>query len=200
MKTTTKLWEDLYGKLGQVSLEQPSKNKVVKGTMTGSRGYRKRATRIVEELSIQYSILEIGCGYGGLAQEIMKKVPVLYTVVDNKAMLTQAKKFLGDRVEYIEAEKINSLRGRRFGLFISHYCLSETPAGYRRYVLKNIIPNCQRISIRDLDDGFQLTRRMVRDGYEVASVDTEEWLRKYFTIEKTRTGKNQSVYTGERLE
>ena len=200
MKTTTKLWEDLYRKLGQVSLEQPSKNKVVKRTMTGSRGYRKRATRIVEELSIQYSILEIGCGYGGLAQEIMKKVPVLYTVVDNKAMLTQAKKFLGDRVEYVEAEKINTLRGRRFGLFIAHYCLSETPAGYRRYVLKNIVMNCQRVSIRDLDDGFQLTRRMVKDGYEVASVDTEEWLRKYFTIEKTRTGKNQSLYTGERLE
>jgi len=190
MKTTTRLWKNFYEELGQVSLECPSENKVVKGTMTRSRGYRKRAASIIREFGAQRSILEIGCGYGGLAQEIMKGTPVLYTVVDNKAMLTQAKKFLGDKVEYIEAEKIRTLRGRKFGLFISHYCLSETPAEYRRYVLESIVKNCQKVSIRDFND----------DQGKRVSFGIERWLRKYFMIEKIRTGKNQSMYTGKRLK
>lgn len=200
MKITTKLWKNLYAGLGQINPDCPLENNTVKGTMTTLRRYRRYSKRVIEGLGIQYSILEIGCGFGGLAQEILKEVGAFITVVDNKIMLAQAKKYLGDKVEYIDARKIKTLQNRRFGLFISHHCLSETPLEYREYILKNIIKNCQRISIIDINDGLKPTRRMIRDGYEIVPLEIEKWVRKYFMIEKIAMMKNQSMYIGERLK
>jgi len=197
MRAITKLWKNLYAELGQVNPECPSENKIIRGTMRPS-AYKRQAEEIIERFDVQDSILEIGCGFGGLASEILKLMPVRYTVVDNKIMLAQAKRLLGDTVEYIDAEKIETLRDRKFGLFISYFCLSETPTEYREYVLKEITKNCQKIFIMDLDDTVKPTPKMLEDGYEMLPMNIERWLEKYFIIEKTKHRHNRAIYRGER--
>ena len=200
MRTEVKMWREFYAELGQVSLVCPAENKVIKKTMASSQEYKERAKAIIRILGIQYSILEIGCGYGGLAEEILKEKEVRYTCVDNEAMLNQARRFLEDRVIYIDAKEIRTLKGKKFDLFISHYCLSETPLQFREYVLQNIIKNCKKVSVIDINDGVDPTRTMIKAGYEIVPLNIEKWLRQYFDILKICTGKNQSMYLGERLE
>jgi len=197
MRTIIKLWKNNYAKLGQINLECPSGNEIIRSTMRPS-AYKGQAEEIIKRIDIRDSILEIGCGFGGLASEVLKLMSVRYTVVDNKIMLAQAKRFLGDTVEYIDAEKIEMLQGRKFGLFISHYCLSETPPEYREYVLKEITKNCQGIFIIDLDDTIKPTPKMLECGYVMIPMNIEKWLEKYFIIEKTKCRHNRAIYRGER--
>ena len=200
MRTIVKFWEEYYSRLGEINFEQPRENEVIRDTMK-PKVYKGQAMAIVERLASQDSILEIGCGYGGLAHEILKEKEVSYTVVDNKIMLAQTKRLLGDKVEYIEAGLIESLHGRKFGLFISHWCLSETPAEYREYILAYIIKNCQNISIMDFQDGQIPSPAMISNGYEIVPLRIEEWMERYFIIKKTllnRRGRNQFSYVGER--
>ena len=180
MKTIGKAWECYYAKLDQIDPKCPMENKVVRRTMTPSR-YKEHAKMIINEINVHDSILEVGCGFGGLAQEILKKINVSYTVVDNEVMLNQAKRFLADTVEYIDAEKIETLQDRKFKLFISNFCLSEVPLEYQKYVVENIIRNCQIIFIIDRTDNF-----------------IGEELEKHFIIKKTKYSKDQSIYIGKK--
>jgi len=197
MRTATKLWKNFYTELGQVDPKCPLKNEVIKRTM-GPSEYKGCAEMIVKELNPQDSVLEIGCGFGGLAQEMLKRTSVSYTVVDNELMLNQANKFLGNKVEYIIADKIEMLKNRKFELFISHFCLSETPFEYREYVLKNIIKNCQKIHIKDYDDCVKPTSEMVERGYDMAVLNIEKYVREYFIIEKTKFGYDRFIFFGKR--
>lgn len=199
MKTEIKMWRKLYARLGEINLLFPHGNKVIRGTMASIQEYKERAKAIIKILGIQDSILEIGCGYGGLAKEILREKQVAYTVVDNRIMLNQAKRLLGNTVIYVDAKEIRKLKDLEFDLFISHYCLSEIPLEYREYVLENIIKNCQKISVIDMNDGIDPTRRMVEAGYEIVPLNIEREIRRYFDILKISTGKNQSMYLGERL-
>jgi len=200
MEITIKEWEENYSELGQVDFKDPLENKIIRKTMRPWE-YEERAGLILNEFDIKDSILEIGCGYGGLANEILKKISVSYTVVDNKAMLAQTKKFLGDKVEYIEAKEIKILQDRKFELFISHFCLSETPAKYREYILDYIIRNCQKISVIDFHDEVKPTLTMIQNGWDIIPLKIEEWMGKYFIIKKNKLRKkrrDQFVYIGER--
>jgi len=197
MRAITKLWENFYIKLGQIDPKYPLKNEIVKQTM-GPSGYKGCAEMIAEELDPQDSVLEIGCGFGGLAQEILKKISVSYTVVDNELMLNQAKKFLGDKAEYIIADNIETLQDRGFGLFISHFCLSETPFEYREYILKNIIKNCRKIHIKDYDDCVNPTAEMVERGYDMDVLNIEKYIREYFIVEKTIISEARFLFIGKR--
>lgn len=179
MKTISKMWQGFYAELGEVEPEAPLKNTVILKTMTPSK-YETFAEIVVEKLKPQNSILEIGCGYGGLCSEILKRVSISYTVIDNEKMLKQAKKFLGEEIEYIDATEIDSILNRKFDLLISNFCLTETPLEYLEYVLKNIIKNCQQILITDSEDEL-----------------LEKYLKEYFTITKTVHGtKAQFMYVG----
>jgi ubiquinone/menaquinone biosynthesis C-methylase UbiE len=197
MIVTTTLWKNYYTKLGQIDPTQPLKNEVVKRTMAPSE-YKECAEMIIKELDPQDSVLEIGCGFGGLAQEILKNISVSYTVVDNELMLNQAKMFLNDKVEYIIADKIETIQSREFELFISHFCLSETPFEYREYILKNIIRNCRKIHIKDYDDCVKPTPEMVERGYDIAVLNIEKYIREYFIIEKTKGIYDRFLFTGKR--
>jgi len=190
MRTISNVWEKLYVNLGQIDPKYPLRNKVVRRTM-GPSGYKRQAETIIEELDPQDSALEIGCGFGGLALEILKLIRMKYTVVDNNPMLMQTKKYLGDKVEYIEAKKIETLQDRKYGLFISNSCLSETPSEYRKYILENIIKNCQRLFIIDRND-------IIISKPEIFFMNIEEWIEKYFTIKKSYLKKNQTMYIGKR--
>lgn len=197
MRTISKLWKKLYSGLGQVDPKHPLGDAVIKKTMNPQK-YVRRAKMIVGMLNARDSILEIGCGYGGLAKEVLKRISVSYTVVDNEIMLIQTKKFLGNSVEYVEAGEIETLQDRKFTLFASFHCLSETPPEYRKYVLENIIKNCQRVSIMDLHDASEPSPRMLRRGYEIFPLEIEKWLEKYFVIVKNLCRHKQVMYTGER--
>lgn len=199
MRTESRVWRDNYLKLGQVNPRHPLDNQIIKKTMRPWE-YERHAKSIIERFDVKNSILEIGCGFGGLAHEILKKISVSYTVVDNELMLIQARRNLGDKAEYIEAKEIEALQGREFELFISHSCLSETPPEYRKYVLESIIKNCQKISVVDLDDRARPTVQMLKDGYEMLPAITEYYLNKYFVIEKTKFDRWQFMFIGERRE
>lgn len=198
MRAISKVWRNLYLSLDQVDPKNPLENAIIKQTMRPWE-YKKKAEIISKGIKAEDSVLEIGCGYGGLAWEILNIIPVSYTVVDSGMMLIQTKKLLGDKVEYIIADKIEMLHDRKFELFISHFCLSETSPEYRRYVLENIIKNCQKISIEDLKDTYEPTPKMLEDGYEMLPMDIEKWLDKYFVIEKINYQKSHQVeYKGFR--
>jgi len=199
MKTEIKLWSDFYAKLGQVDLDCPSNDEVIRGTM-GSSEFRDRADAIIQLFGAFRSVLEIGCGYGGMAREMLEVKKVSYTVVDNEAMLDQARRFLGNTVKYVDAREIEKLKNKKFDLFISHHCLSETPRKYRDYILVNIIKNCKKISVMDINDNKNPTRGMARAGYEIDNLNIEKSIRKYFKIIKIRTGRSQSMYIGKRLK
>ena len=200
MRTMTEQWKGIYSKLGEVDMENPLDNAMIKQTMRPWE-YVERAEEIVKSLKPGDSILEIGCGYGGLACEILKRISVSYTVVDNKAMLAQTRKMLGNKVEYIVADEIETLESREFELFIAHACLSEFPFVYRRYILKDIMNNCQQVSVIDYDDNAKPGRLMIKEGWEMLPAITEYYLYRYFLIKKARRKdckKENYVFTGER--
>ena len=197
METKTKLWNQFYSKLGSINPNNPAANHVVSMAMSPAK-YTGRAKVIAENLSDGDTILEIGCGYGGLARELMKLVKVSYTVVDNAEMLTQVKLIHGDTVEYVNAEDIESLKGRKFTMFISHFCLSETPRTYREYVLRNIIKNCSKISVYDFEDAYVPTKQILDVGLEVFPAVVEKYIKKYFIITKTPIDHDRFYYAGKR--
>lgn len=199
MKTSSKLWKNFYKELGQIDPNNPMLNPVVRKAMTPSE-YPRRAKLVVSHLKAGDSILEIGCGYGGLATEILKLVDVSYTVVDNKAMLIQAKRNLGSRMKYITSDRIELLRNREFTMFISHFCLSETPHQYREYILKNIMKNCQKIDVFDFDDSFEPTPKMISIGLEILPLTIEYYINKYFSVEKIPSARSRFRFVGERRE
>lgn len=200
MRTMTKHWKDLYLRLGEIDIEHPLENAVIKQTMRPEE-YERRAVMLVGKLKTGDSVLEIGCGYGALARKILNRISVSYSVVDNEAMLNQTKKNLGNEVEYIVADKIETLWGRKFNLFIAHACLSEFPFEYRKYVLKDIMKNCQKASVIDFDDNAKPHRRLIREGWEMLPAITEHYLNEYFVIEKIKREncrQTQYIFFGER--
>ena len=184
MNTETKLWATMYEKLGKVDTSNPLNNAIIARTMSPGK-YAERVKSIVPFLKNGDSVLEIGCGYGGLAKEILGKVYVSYTVVDNKEMLNQARNTLGNMAEYVNAGSVNTLRNKKFTMFISHYCLSETPQEYREYILKYIIKNCKSISVRDYPNSIVPSATMIAVGLEVLPAVVEKYIDKYFDVEKT---------------
>jgi len=182
IETISEIWNPLYSRLGEVDPKNPRKNKVIRESMDSST-YGKFADMAVNKLKAQDSVLEIGCGYGGLCSEILKRIQVSYTVVENKPMLEQTKKFLIEKAEYKDATEIETLLNRKFDLFIANFCLTETPLEYAEYILKNLIKNCRYILISDIENEL-----------------LEKYLDKYFTFTKTchRKDTKQFVYIGER--
>jgi len=200
MRTMTKHWKGIYSRLGEVDVEQPYDNAMIKQTMRPWE-YARHAEEIAKRLKAGDSILEIGCGYGGLAQEILKRISVSYTVIDNESMLVQTRKFLSDKVEYVTADNIETLYGREFKLFIAHSCLSEFPFEYRKYILKDIMKNCQKVSVIDYDDNAKPGRLMIKEGWEMLPAITEYYLNKYFIIKKVKREnckKENYIFSGER--
>ncbi len=183
METKTELWSRFYSRLDIVDVNNPTSNFVVNKAMSTSR-YAERAAVIAELLKDGDTILEIGCGYGGLAAEIMKLVDVSYTVVDNAEMLVQARRMHKTGISYIDARDVESLKKKKFTLFISHFCLSETPKVYREYVLKNIIKNCLNISVFDYEDSYEPTAAVLALGLEVKPIVIEKYINKFFTVDK----------------
>jgi ubiquinone/menaquinone biosynthesis C-methylase UbiE len=200
MRTITRHWKDIYSKLSEVDVEHPYGNAMIRLTMRPWE-YAGRAKEIAGRLKDGDTILEIGCGYGGLAQEILKRVSVSYTVVDNEVMLAQTRKLLGDRAEYVTADRIETLYGREFDLFIAHACLSEFPFEYREYVLKDIMKNCRKVSVIDYNDLHKPNQSQLDMGWEMLPAITEYYLNKYFVIKKRRRRKCSApnfIFNGER--
>jgi len=197
MKAITNLWRNVYLKLGQVDFGNPHDDKAIKTSMR-PKDYPSQANMILANFPVLSSVLEIGCGYGGLANEILNRISVSYTVVENRLMLNQAKRFLGDRAEYVAAAKIKNLRNREFTLFISNFCLSETPFEYREYVINNILKNCKKAFIIDYRDAAKPTAKMKKDGWDMDVLNTEKMLKKYFSIHEIMHSHARSIFIGER--
>lgn len=187
METITDRWEKWYERLGRIDPDNPEDNWVIRKTMR-PYNYPKTAKLIAMQLKPNDSILEIGCGYGGLALEILKLVSVNYTAVEADEMLAQAEGTLQNKVHLVRAINIETLSEQQFDLFISHFCLWETPREYYEYILEKLIKNCRNISVIDHESKY-----------------IEGEIRKYFTITKElyyilSDGYKQFRYTGIRKE
>ena len=97
--------------------------------------------------------IEIGAGYGNLCRLFKCFFPIThYTIVDTPSMGRLSNHFLGQHkvsFEFWTNEQISQMAGIPFDLFISSFCLSETPKDYCDYVLYNIALNCNDIFIID---------------------------------------------------
>ena len=99
-------------------------------------------------------VLEVGGAFGGFARVLRMVEPdIHYTILDHVAMLRLASAFLGESspVKLVSIEHISSLFSTSVHLFISHYCLSETPVEYQRDVGVRLFSMAQRAFIIDGD-------------------------------------------------
>jgi hypothetical protein len=99
-------------------------------------------SRVIENFGdiSNFSICEIGSGYGGQAKIFMDYGIKKYTCIDMKDTLLLAKKYLGkfkyDNISYIQADSIEI---EKYDLVISNWCLSELDDDGILFYIKNII-------------------------------------------------------------
>ena len=101
------------------------------------------------------NVLEMGAGFGNFCRCFNNKTKLgSYSILDTPSMLRFSKSFLQHHkisCEFISVENYRSLFGRKFDLFVSNICISETPEDYRNDVLDNIWPNCKKLFVIDGD-------------------------------------------------
>lgn len=99
------------------------------------------------------NILEVGAGFGNFCLNINEKINISeYTILDTKSMTRFSSKFLehhGIKCNFIHPENLEDLFCKKFNLFISIGCLSETPKQYMEDIIENILPNCNMAYIKD---------------------------------------------------
>jgi SAM-dependent methyltransferase len=100
-------------------------------------------------------VLEVGAGFGNFCRLFQEKTKVIeYTILDTPSMLRFSKTFLGyykTPCNFVETDKFKELLNSKFDLFVSNFCISETPAEYREQVLEDILPNCKYAFLIDGD-------------------------------------------------
>lgn len=149
MKTVSPMWKNFYQEMGEIDPKRPLDNPVVRKTM-GPQFYQRQAIEIVSIFPLFSTVLEVGCGFGGLAREILSSdMTISYTAVDNLPMLKQAEKILHGTVEYVPAVEVEDLARKEFDLFIANNCLTETPREYAEFVLRRIASLCTFVYIID---------------------------------------------------
>ena len=110
-------------------------------------------------------ITEVGCAYGGLCRKIHEIAkPKSYTVVDNRSMLRFARNHLkGLNVSFVDATDVEkhfaSLTDGK-GLFISSFCISETPREYQDYILDVAIRKFGNLYVVDSDTATDYMQRL----------------------------------------
>jgi hypothetical protein len=101
-------------------------------------------------------ILEVGGGYGGFCRVLTSVCPRIsgYTFLDHQAMIHLVRHFLRDRMDKVTTvtlEDKESVTLNTYDLFISNYCLSETPPEFQMWVAREIFPRCCGVFIIDGD-------------------------------------------------
>ena len=101
------------------------------------------------------SILEVGAGWGNLCRCIHDILNVSdYTILDTKSMIRFSSKFLNEHnvnCNFVDCNVFENLFNKKFDIFVSLSCLSETPEQYRIKLLNNVLPNCSAAYIIDGD-------------------------------------------------
>ena len=113
-----------------------------------------RLLRIFKDLS-GMKVLELGAGIGNFSRIFRQFVDTKsYTILDLPVMSKFSKKFLGGHsleTEFVDSDKYHELADRKFDLFVSNICLSETPMDFRNEIINSIWGNCNRLFVIDGD-------------------------------------------------
>jgi ubiquinone/menaquinone biosynthesis C-methylase UbiE len=120
------------------------------------------------------SVIEVGPGTGKYGVMLHNNFDIeSYTVVDIEKNINDSKQTFKDNKldgEFVMSQYFEGLFDRKFDIFISNICLSETPDYYRDTLLNNILKNCKFVLIID-GDGY-------KKEYNTWLTDT---VKKYFT-------------------
>lgn len=100
-------------------------------------------------------VLEVGAGFGNFCRVLNSTIKIKsYTILDTESMQRFAKTFLRHfniNVTFVTTMEFKSLFSRKFDIFISNTCLSETPFSYRKDLLSNVLPYYKKIFVIDAD-------------------------------------------------
>ncbi|MBU0958727.1 MAG: putative sugar O-methyltransferase [Nanoarchaeota archaeon] len=144
------------------------------------------------------SVIEIGGGYGNFCRIFQENIPTKeYTIVDTNNMLRLSRYFLDTKkvkCNFVDTNKIESIFGKKFSLFVSNICLSEIPEEHRVFILDNILPNCGAFFIIDAN-------KFLVGGGEEFSKHLMSILEKYFFVRTIECSnicfqKNHDLYIG----
>lgn len=128
---------------------------------TGKGYYTQAEAKYIDLFSKMSSftggtVLEVGPGTGSYAGKLHDGYAIKqYTILDIESSINDSKSYLTGRgldCEFVLSRDYEVLFNRKFDLFVSNLCLSETPSYYHTNIFNNILPNCERIMIIDGDD------------------------------------------------
>lgn len=159
-----------------------------------SEKYIFQVCLLKREFDIQgEDVLEIGSGYGGFCRIATLAMPGIrkYVLLDHPVMNRLSRTFLAgnDKVEWVDVQDRDQLKGRKFGLVVSNYCLSETPVEYRNWIYENVFPNCQGAFIIDggKGDGPMMLELVHVMKDEFGNVESKSYpAAEYITVEVSR--------------
>ncbi len=195
MKKVDDRWEKYNENLGEADLEEEGlgflNHPIIRKTIVMPlKKNDKLQSNVIDimnfrlDLTGSLDILEVGGGFGGLCKALHNYTEIgSYTLLDTPEMLRFAEKFLGYfniNANLIPANSFRNLFDKKFDLFISNICLSETPKEYRKELLDNVLPNCKTLFVLNagykahplLDDGnFNVwLEQIVRSNFDETSV------------------------------
>ncbi len=168
IETADQRWKDFYSRLEHVDPDNTG-HQVFKEAMR-PQNYAYQIGLINQFKTINgMRILEVGCGFGGLCRQVYNNhKPTVYICVDNVEMLKFAKKTLVDLpITFYDASVFEFWKPAKFhwemiDLFISNYCISETPREYQNRVLEEIVPVAKNIFMLDGDKKSDYEQRLTK--------------------------------------
>jgi hypothetical protein len=90
-----------------------------------------------------HKVLEMGGGFGNFCRLFSnRKKNVDYTILDLPEMIKFSSKFLISNCipcKFVKIENAEEILNKGFDLFVSNYCLSETPEEFRKLFLKVLL-------------------------------------------------------------
>lgn len=130
------------------------------------------------------TVLEVGPGEGRLADMILNHYSVeSYTVLDLKKNFKDSEPLLKGKVRYVESKDYEQIWHKRYDLFVSTFCISETPNYYKDNLYAHVLPNCDNAFIVDGDTNSK------RPGFFDFEGELEEVMKQNFAhVEKRDSG------------
>jgi hypothetical protein len=143
------------------------------------------------------NVIELGAGIGNFSRIFRQFIEVdNYTILDIPTMSRFSSRFLDAHnleTEFVDSRNIETLKGRRFDLFISNICMSEIEQTWRQAIIDTLWPNCFSLYCIDGDsNNTEFDKWLIGEvGNKFDMVHAEPFTQKLW--------KGQKIYYGQKL-